>query len=112
MKRALVALGVLLASLAAPLPGLVVGAASAQEAASTQEAEAARPGVVNLNTATEEELMRLPGVGPSRAAAIVAMRQRRPFRRAQEILRVRGIGRATFRRLEPHLAVDGPTTLR
>lgn len=75
---------------------------------------AAAPGslMVNLNTATEEELGHLPGIGPSKAAAIVAYRARgRRFRRVEELMRVRGIGRSTFRRLRPMLRVDGPTTL-
>jgi competence protein ComEA len=76
--------------------------------------EAAAPaadGVVNIQTASVEELQRLPGIGPSKAQAIVAFRERTPFRRVEDILRVRGIGRATFRRLRPMLSVTGPTTL-
>jgi len=69
-------------------------------------------GVVNINTAGETELGLLPGIGPSKAAAIITYRQRgRRFRRVEDLLRVRGIGRATFRRLRPMLTVDGPTTL-
>ncbi len=68
-------------------------------------------GVVNIQTASLEELQRLPGVGPSKAAAIVAQRERAAFRRVEDIMRVRGIGRATFRRLRPMLTISGPTTL-
>ncbi len=82
--------------------------ASAQ--ADTVEAPAA-DGVVNIQTATAEQLQLLPGIGPSKAAAIVAHRERRAFRRVEDLLRVRGIGRATFRRLRSMLTIDGPTTL-
>lgn len=82
---------------------------AAQPSAST--AQAATDGVVNIQTATVEQLQQLPGIGPSKAEAIVAQRERRAFRRIEDILRVRGIGRSTFRRLRSMLTVDGPTTL-
>lgn len=80
-----------------------------------QTATAATPaaeGVVNINIAGEAELRRLPGVGPSRAAAIVALRQRvQRFHAADDLLRVRGIGRAGLRRLRPYVTLAGETTL-
>jgi competence protein ComEA len=69
-------------------------------------------GVVNLNTASSEELERLPGIGPSRARAILELRTRlKRFARVEDLMRVKGIGRSTFRRLRPLLTLDGPTTL-
>lgn len=67
-------------------------------------------GVVNLNTAPAEVLSLLPGVGPSKAAAILTYRKRRPFRTVDELVRIQGIGRKMVRRLRPHLAIAGPTT--
>ena len=67
-------------------------------------------GVINLNTAPAELLSLLPGVGPSKAGAIVIYRNRRPFRTVDELVRIKGIGRKMVRRLRPHLAVAGPTT--
>lgn len=78
---------------------------------STASAEEAPSGVVNIQTATADQLQLLPGIGPSKAEAIVAQRERRAFRRVEDLMRVRGIGRATFRRLRSMLTVDGPTTL-
>ena len=50
------------------------------------------------------ELDRLPGVGPSTAAAIVAARDAgMVFRRATDLLDVRGIGPSTLERMAPHL---------
>jgi competence protein ComEA len=70
-------------------------------------------GVVNLNTATETELTRLPRVGETVARRIIAFRdQHGPFTRAEELMNVQGIGEKTFDRLRPHLAVEGETTLR
>ncbi len=104
-----------LAALGMLTPGLITSAAGAQARRSAPvtsvDAPAAPEGVVNIQTATAEELQRLPGVGPSKAAAIIAFRERTAFRRVEDILRVRGIGRATFRRLRPYLSVSGATTL-
>ena len=70
-------------------------------------------GVVNLNTASSEEFERLPRIGPAKAQALVALRQRLGghFQRIEDILRVKGIGRGTFRRLRTMLSLTGPTTL-
>lgn len=71
-------------------------------------AQAQEVSLVDLNTATEAELVSLPGIGPSKAAAIMARREARPFRRVAEIMRVRGIGRATYRALRERLTVSQP----
>jgi competence protein ComEA len=60
---------------------------------------------ININEAGPEELVRLPGVGPARAQAIVAEREKRRFRRIEDILRVPGIGRKTFDRLRQSIRV-------
>jgi len=66
-------------------------------------------GRVILNLATEEELTRLPGIGPSRARAILTLRQRLTrFRAVEDLLRVKGIGRKTLRRLRPSVVLDRP----
>ena len=57
-------------------------------------------GVVNLNTATPEELQLLPGVGEVRAVAIIAKRKERGgFQEVDELLQVRGIGQAMLKRM-------------
>jgi competence protein ComEA len=68
-------------------------------------------GVVNLNDASEDELTRLPGIGPGKARAIAEHRHAHPFRRIDELTKVKGIGRKTFGRLRPYITTVGPTTL-
>lgn len=64
-----------------------------------------RPGTLELNRATAPEWERLPGIGPSLAARIVADRaERGPFRSPEGLLRVRGIGPRTLERIRPYLA--------
>lgn len=67
-------------------------------------------GVVNINTATDEELRLIPGVGPARVRNILAYRRAHPFRSVDELARIKGIGRKTVRRWRLHLAVGGPST--
>ncbi|MCC6874008.1 MAG: ComEA family DNA-binding protein [Sandaracinaceae bacterium] len=107
--RSLVLASLAFALAALPAVGSAQPRARQQPAASAETAPV--PGVVNIQTASQAQLELLPGIGPSKAAAIVAHRERQAFRRVEDIMRVRGIGRATFRRLRPMLTVDGPTTL-
>ena len=99
-----------------PRPVAAPHAATATAARATPRpaaADAPAPeGVVNINTATADELLRIPGIGPARAAAIVQLRERaHRFNHAEDLLRVRGIGRVGFRRMRPYLALAGETTL-
>jgi competence protein ComEA len=83
--------------------------AAGNKAAAPQRADAAVSGpLVNLNTAGAAELEQLPGIGPSRAQAILALRtQIKRFDKVEDLMRVKGIGRATFRKLRPMLTLDG-----
>jgi len=61
---------------------------------------------IDPNTASEEELDRLPGVGPALARRIVEARETGgPFRSVDDLSRVRGIGPTALRRLAPHLEI-------
>jgi competence protein ComEA len=58
-------------------------------------------GLVNLNTASAEELDALPGVGPSTAEKIVADREANgPFATPEDLMRVSGIGAAKYESLK------------
>jgi competence protein ComEA len=51
--------------------------------------------------------MRLPGVGEKRAQAIVAHRAKQPFRRPEDVLAVKGLGRAWFAKVKASLSAGG-----
>jgi len=68
-------------------------------------------GSVNVNTATAEQLQLLPGIGASRATALIDERKRRGgFRRVEELLEVKGIGEASLEQLRPYVTLEGKTT--
>lgn len=77
----------------------------------TASSPAAAAVVINIGEATAEQLEQLPGVGPSKAGAIVAHRKQHPFKKLEDLMRVKGIGKKTFARLKPMLTLSGPTTL-
>lgn len=61
--------------------------------------------VLDPNTASESELLLLPQVGPSLAAAILAERKQGPFESPADVGRTRGIGDKTLQKLLPHLQI-------
>jgi len=62
-------------------------------------------GRVDLNNATQAELESLPGIGPTRAKAIIDYRGGRPFRRVEDVMEVPGIGPGTFERIKDKITV-------
>jgi competence protein ComEA len=62
--------------------------------------------VLNLNTATAEQLQRLPGVGPSLAKRIVDFREKKGgFKRIEELLAVPGISEKKWQQLKEYLVL-------
>jgi len=75
-------------------------------------ADAIPNGVVNVNTASADELQYLPRVGPALAGRILEFREANgPFEAIDELVAVRGIGETSLENLKPFVAVDGKTTL-
>jgi competence protein ComEA len=63
---------------------------------------------INLNTATKEELVALPGIGPAKAQAILDYRSSHgQFKSIEEVKDVKGIGAKRFEKLKGDLTVVG-----
>jgi len=61
--------------------------------------------LINVNTAPLEELCLLRGIGPVKAQAIINYRSRKPFDTIEELMKVRGIGKATFDGIRDQITV-------
>jgi competence ComEA-like helix-hairpin-helix protein len=61
--------------------------------------EAPELGHIDVNTATEKELRSVPGIGPVMAARIIAAR---PFRTADDLKKVSGIGDKKYAQIRPY----------
>lgn len=63
-------------------------------------------GVVNINTADEDELMTISGIGPAKAGAIIQHRNEQgPFNSPEALMEISGIGQKTFEKLEHQIKV-------
>jgi competence protein ComEA len=92
------------------LPGAT--AASDDDKAPARGGKKEVSGKLNLNTATVDQLMLLPGVGPSKAERVVAWRGKNgPFKRVADLRKVKGFGYKTLKKLEPFLDIKGESTL-
>lgn len=78
---------------------VAVGKSSVARGAST----AKTTGKVSLNTASAAELTSLPGVGDVTAQRIVEYRASHRFASIEEIMQVKGIGKAKFAKIQPYL---------
>ncbi len=61
---------------------------------------------ININTAGEEELQQLDGVGPSLAKAIIEHRKQKPFSNVEDLMNVRGVGKKIFEDNKDRLTAD------
>lgn len=69
-------------------------------------------GTVNINNASAEDLTLIPGIGPSKAAAIVSYRETEKFNSVEDLIKVKGIGEKLLSNIQPYVTVDGPTTAK
>jgi competence protein ComEA len=71
------------------------------------------PTPVDLNRASEEDLQRLPGIGPVLARRIVEHRQAQgTFKVVDELRRVKGIGKKTFERIRAFVVIEPQAVTR
>ena len=90
----------------ARLPRRTIGSAG-QNAPPAARLETPGETLININTATREELEKLPGIGEALAARIVEHRERYGrFRRAEHLLMVRGISERRYHSISALLTAE------
>ena len=63
--------------------------------------------IVNINTATKSELMTLNGIADVKAQEIIDYRTKNgPFEKIEDIMKVKGIGKATFEDIKIRIVVE------
>ena len=105
----LVTLVLLYRQAAAVAPGTDYTISTQRRALETVTPEPPEPdGPVDINTAGLDELQRLTGVGPALAQRIIDYREEHgPFRTAEDLLEVQGIGEATLAKFREDAVAGG-----
>ena len=81
--------------------------ATASQIISSESAEDDGTKLVNINTASKEELMTLPGIGESRAESIIAYREENGgFKSIEDIMKVSGIKDAAFSKIKKYICTN------
>lgn len=77
--------------------------AAADSAPPTAPAVPPKPKLVNVNTATKTELIKLPGIGPVLADRIIAGR---PHKAVDDLKKIEGMGEKTFAQIKDLVTVE------
>lgn len=78
--------------------------AEEKEKAQTEVKEA---GLLNINTASAEELMQLPGIGQSKADAVIAYREEQGgFKTPEELMNISGIKEGVYNKIKDSITVN------
>ncbi len=80
---------------------------ASQVTVTTTQAEEKIPFLLNINTATKEELMRVPGIGEVYASRILAYREQNGgFATLEELTEIKGIGEKRLEAFREHLICE------
>ena len=106
MKRSILTIAVIVSIVAT---GVVM--ARAEEPVQQSSSQPPAAAALNLNTATQAELEKLPGVGAATAKQIIEYRQKNNgFKKVEELMNIKGIGEKSFLKLKPLVVVAPPKT--
>lgn len=62
---------------------------------------------ININTASVDEIEKLPGIGRKTAESIIIYRtENGPFRRVEHLMLIRGVSEARFMKLQPYIRAE------
>lgn len=82
------------------------GQPGAPQTATVTSPSGVSTGLININTATSEQLDELPGVGEATASAIVRDREANgPYKSPEDLMRVSGIGEKKFEKMKDRICV-------
>ena len=85
----------------------ILAAAPVEIAAATQQDSGSPGEPVDINRASVDELIGLPGIGEVMAKRIIEFREQHgPFKRVEDLLKVKGIGEKSFQKLRPSITVS------
>ena len=94
------------------LSAILIVTMSTAVMADTTQAPVAPTGVVNINSADAAQLAFLPRVGVKAAQRIIDYRKEHgSFKKASDLMQVKGFGEKSYEKLAAYLTVDGKTTL-
>jgi len=89
------------------IAGIFILAFINPKTADIETASSLKPLLININQATAEELVKLPGIGPSYAEKIIKYRQENGgFKSAEELQKVKGIGNKKFIKIQRYVTVQ------
>lgn len=92
--------------LAAALVLVVLVSVPVTAGATTWQEQAEATEKIDVNNADEEQLQRVPGIGPAMARRIIEWRNEHGrFERLDDLLDIRGIGTKTLEKLRPYLTL-------
>jgi competence ComEA-like helix-hairpin-helix protein len=95
-----------------PIFTLIIVLLSLSTVALAAEPASAPSGVVNINSADASQLSLLPRIGEKVAQRIIEYRtEHGPFKKATDLMQVKGIGAKTFDGLSAYVSVEGKTNL-
>lgn len=101
MKK-VTAVALILLAFAIAMPTTFTMAAGQQDNTSSQTIAAK----ININSANQTELQKVPGIGPVTASKIKAYRDANgAFTQIDQLLKVKGIGNATLEKMKPYITI-------